>query len=334
MDYEDKISEELCRYQNMEEVHDLPASFHYVSCKYLQPLVQSYFGVSRFDQLVVRGIRQIAQKKPESDILVLSLGSGNCDYEINFAVVNELRCRIVCMELNPAMLERGRNAAAAKGVVHRFDFVPMNINDLHLSDHYDIIMANHALHHFVKLEHIFDEIHNAMAPESYFFVNDMIGRNGHMFWDNTLDFLNCLWRCLPQHMKYHHQLKCFFTEREQWDCSTEGFEGIRAQDILPLLDQKFKFIEFLPFFSMMNGIVDRGCGHNFDIEKPMDRAFLDWVYQLDEYCLREHLLKPTQMMATAVKKDSPRLARDGLFFNTPSEIYNLDDGKYRAYFPV
>jgi len=32
-----------------------------------------------------------------------------------------------------------------------------------------------------------------------------------------------------------------------WDCSKQGFEGIRAQDILPLLVKKFSFRSFLGF---------------------------------------------------------------------------------------
>lgn len=332
MDYQDKLLSELRRFQDLDQIHDLPDSFHYVSCKYLQPLVEAYFGVSRFDQLVVKGVRTIAQSKPESEIRVLSLGSGNCDYEINMASTARLRCRIVCMELNQTMLDRGLKLARSKGMVQAVEFVQADINTLQLPGRFDIIMANHALHHFVELEHILAEIERAMRPESFFFVNDMIGRNGHLFWDNTLDLVNRLWRSLPQDMKYHHQLKSFFVERKQWDCSTEGLEGVRAQDILPLLDQRLKFLEFLPFFSLMNGFIDRGCGHNFKVDRPMDRSFLDWAYSLDEYCLREHYLKPTQMMATLARTDSPRPVRKGLFFDTPVDIYHLDDDKYRHYF--
>jgi len=122
------------------------------------------------------------------------------------------------------MLERGRKMANEKSL-HNFEFINCDINDIQLNQEFDIIIAHHSLHHFVRLEHIFDEANKSMTEKSFFIISDMIGRNGHMFWDNTLELCNAIWSLFPKELKYNVQLKKYFEERIQWDCSTEGFEG-------------------------------------------------------------------------------------------------------------
>ena len=60
-----------------------------------------------------------------------------------------------------------------------------------------------------------------------------------MRWPEAYGVLSELWKELPETYKYNHQLKRLEIEYENWDCSTEGFEGIRSQDILPLLIETF-----------------------------------------------------------------------------------------------
>jgi hypothetical protein len=56
-----------------------------------------------------------------------------------------------------------------------------------------------------------------------------------------------IWETLPDSKKYNHQLKRLEREFVNWDCAKEGFEGVRAQDILPLLVERFDFEKFMAF---------------------------------------------------------------------------------------
>jgi hypothetical protein len=115
--------------------------------------------------------------------------------------------------------------------------------------------------------------------------------------------------------------------RLQVDPSGYGFEGIRAQDILPLLDARFAVQDFAPFWCLANRFVDRDFGHGFDLSDPADRAFLDYVARLDEYCCRERLLRPTQLFAAFRRKDAsvtPRLLH-GL---TPGDVCAVTDAAF------
>ena len=98
-----------------------------------------------------------------------------------------------------------------------------------------------------------------------------------------------------------------------WDCSNEGFEGIRAQDILPLCVDRFGFETFLAFANVVDPFIDRSFGHHFDANGAWDRDFIDRVHARDEAEIRAGRIKPTHMMAvmTNDRGATPRI-RDGL----------------------
>jgi hypothetical protein len=137
-----------------------------------------------------------------------------------------------------------------------------------------------------------------MNPVSRFLVNDMIGRNGHMRWPEALVILGPIWRSLPSRYKYNHQLHRQEDEFVNWDCSTEGFEGIRAEDILPLLLNRFDFETFVGFSNLSDPFVDRSFGHNFDVDDEMDRDLILKIGQLDDDLIDLGVLKPTKIIAS------------------------------------
>jgi hypothetical protein len=93
---------------------------------------------------------------------------------------------------------------------------------------------------------------------------------------------------------------------ENWDCSTEGFEGIRAQDIMPLLLERFEFELFLGFANIITVFVDRAFGHNFDPNRAWDRDFIGRVGAFDEAAIREWTLTPCQMFAVLTTYEPER----------------------------
>jgi SAM-dependent methyltransferase len=330
--YKSQISKEIETFEANTNVHDLPQSAHYANNKILAGLLQRNLGVNSFPGLILKYYKLLSSKDPGKPLEMASLGSGNCDFEVSLVADNKLNCVMTCYELNPAMLERGKALAESRGVDSKFRFVACDINALKLDRTYDIVIANHSLHHFVGLEHVFAEVHEHLHANSLFIVNDMIGRNGHMFWPEALDFVNRLWSMLPKPLKQNYQLEARFPQRVQWDCSNEGFEGVRAQDILPLLDQTFRFRDFAPFAPILNRFTDRDFGPNFRTEDPLHKAYLDLVCELDHYLSLNHLMRPTQLIGSMMRKDADIGEYRYIYFETPSAAYNLDESKFYAAF--
>lgn len=299
--YQARVAKEAEHFAQRADVHDLPAVFHYWSNKYLLP---------KFKEMNIRGVHEffadvITEKAPEkgqTKSVVVSIGCGNCDIEI--AVARELltsgfdRFQIECVDLIPEMLERGRAMAVAEGLEEYFTF---NCTDIISwspeSSETDVVIANQSLHHFVDLEVLFDKIKSALTPKGVFATMDVIGRNGHMRWPEAMEQIDLLWEEMPKRHRYNNLLCRFEEKYENWDCSVEGFEGIRAQDILPLLLERFNFKMFLGYGNLTDIFVDRAFGHNFNLENPQDLAFIDKVGKLDDELIESGELKPTHIVA-------------------------------------
>jgi hypothetical protein len=149
----------------------------------------------------------------------------------------------------------------------------------------------------VQLEHLFSSIRHGLKPEGTFLISDMIGRNGHMRWPEALELVQEFWQELPVSYRFNRLMKRLEVEYVNHDCSTDGFEGIRAQDILPLLTGQFSFEFFFPYGNIIFPFVDRAFGHNFDPAREWDRSFIDRVHESDEAHIVAGEITPTSMLA-------------------------------------
>ncbi len=304
--YEQKIRQEISNYKVVENVHDLPEIAHYVNNRYLAPKLAA-MGLKGFDDFYVTEIEKLAKTYPCETIEILSIGTGNCDLEVRLGQLLEKRgtanWRFHCLDLNPHMLERGKGHANESGLAAKFEFICTDINGWKAqSRQYHVVIANQSLHHFLELELLFGKISEALVDQGVFLTHDMIGRNGHMRWPEALDVVNVFWGVLEDRYKYNQQLRRQEPQFENWDCSQEGFEGIRAQDILPLLLRRFNFEFFLGFGNIVDIFIDRSFGHNFDRNSDKDRCFIDLVVAMDEHLIESGQIKPTHMLAAMTKR--------------------------------
>src|SRR5262249_816649 len=155
-------------------------------------------------------------------------------------------------------------AAREAGVVQYLNPLLKDFNLWEPQCEYDGVVAVHSLHHVTELEHLFDSIRKSLRQSGCFVISDMIGRNGHLRWPEPLEIVQEFWPYLPPSHRFNHQLLRYEATFEDWDCSTEGFEGVRAQDILPLLIERFHFEYFIPYGNVIDPFVERSFGHNFD----------------------------------------------------------------------
>lgn len=299
-DYRRRIAQEIVNFREVENVHDLPDIHHYWSNKYLKPKIEG-LGLERIEDLYRNYIVDMCRCNPTRLVSAVSFGSGNCDTEVALAqaVLDKSveNFRIDCLDLNPEMLRRGETLAGSKGVAGYLGFIEADINTWQFDERYDVAIANQSLHHFVELETLFDKIKSAIDPDGVFITHDMIGRNGHMRWPEALVAIHEIWRKMPDRYKYNGQLKRFEKEFDNWDCSKGSFEGIRAQDILPLLIENFHFEVFFAFTNLIDVFIDRSFGPNLDPGNPEDLAFVDRVACLDEKLLDKGLITPTHLVA-------------------------------------
>jgi hypothetical protein len=144
---------------------------------------------------------------------------------------------------------------------------------------------------------LFTRVKSYLKVGGAFLVSDMIGRNGHQRWPEALEIVQEFWRKLPPSYRFNRAVQRYEERYEDWDCSEESFEGIRSQDILPLLLEHFQFRLFIGFANVIDPFVDRAFGYNFDAKAPWDRRFIDQVHERDEKEILSGRVTPTHMLA-------------------------------------
>jgi SAM-dependent methyltransferase len=298
--YQSKLAEERRTFRDNVQVHDLPQIYHYWSNKYLLP-AHKPFGFTCPDSFFrLHVVKQLERAGPAT-VRVLSVGAGNCDTEVRLATTLKSAGHdnfvIECLDINEDMLERGRQLAFTEQVGAQILLTCADFNYWRPDHQYDVVIANQSLHHVVELESLFSLIKRILNADGVFLTSDMIGRNGHMRWPEALEIVDQFWQELPESYRYNLQLRRQEERFQNWDCSQSGFEGIRAQDVLPLLVQHFYFEDFFAFANVIDPFIDRSFGHHFDPHNDVDLNFIDRVHAADEDAMKSGKIKPTHMLA-------------------------------------
>lgn len=299
--YQRQVEAQIAQYADADDIHQNAPAALWMGDRFLVPRLRQVFGSDTVVGCYAACLSQAVERAGVAE--VVSLGSGDCSLEIKVAQAARERggspFRISCLELSPILIERARRAIRTAGVDDMVHVLPADLNrDLPLAQPVGAFMAHHSLHHIVALETLFGQIVEWLDPEGAFITMDVIGRNGHMRWPETLAIVRQIWPQLPDRLKWDHMFGRLDRWYENWDCSIEGFEGIRAQDILPLLIEfGFGFERFFATGGLTDVFYDRRFGPNFDLSNALDVQFLERVHSLEEDLLARGKVKPVIVYA-------------------------------------
>ena len=279
MNEQRRLSEESDRFCASGDSHDLPEIANWFSQNILSHELIKHTGSRSFQELVLQGIKNA--RKSNREFVLVSLGSGHGQIE------NEL------LEMVPSISPGNTHFYAidlfspndsvetqTNGHTYRLTRISQNLNKPTFPKNADMIIVHHALHHFVALEEIFESIYEILLANSgSLIIADMVGRNGHMRWPESLRAINRIWKALPEDKKFNNQFQKTWSTFENWDCSSEGFEGIRSEDITKILMKHFESDGSFFWGGVLDPFIDRGFGDNFD---PKNHKDLDTIKKLSQ----------------------------------------------------
>src|SRR5262249_21746091 len=154
-------------------------------------------GSNGLTEFFVDTLAKHCKQNPGATVRFISLGSGNCDFEIDIAAAlktaGHSNFTLECLELNESMLDRGRAGASRRGLSDHVGFVVGDFNEWKPMEEYDAIIAVQSLHHVLNLEGLFSSIRRCLRPSGDFVVSDIIGRNGHLRWPEALGIVHEFW---------------------------------------------------------------------------------------------------------------------------------------------
>ena len=299
--YNAKVRAELLAYNEVESVHELPLIHSYWAERFVLPLFADV-GAASIDDLWEQHIAQQCIRRAPQPARLVSLGAGNGEGDLplvaRLAERGLRNLEVILLELNPVMINRALDLAEHLGLRDRVHAKQADLNTWIADESTDVYLAVHSLHHVVELEHLYGEIARSIDPEGVLLVNDMIGRNGHVRWPEAGAMVQRIWRVAPERYRYNHYVAQIDVTYPDVDCSEKSFEGVRSQDVLPLLLDRFHPEAYVTFGNVIDPFVDRAYGRNFDPQNPEDTSFIDSVARLDEAAIDLGILTPTHLVAS------------------------------------
>jgi SAM-dependent methyltransferase len=225
--------------------------------------------------------------KGSQPLEVLSLGSGYCGHEIELARGMTRRYRLTCTDVNESVFEK------AKAVAHNerlsMEFRPADLNFIQIDPgRYDLIFAHAAIHHVINLENLFEQLAHGLRAQGVFHLTEVVGKNRKLIWESNERYANALLDLIPH--RYTHGIRLAVPE------DVDGMEGIRQEDIMPLLRQHFS-----PVFEYRHGAFMRFICTHGDLGPLLDprnseaRRYLDFLIDCDECAVRYGVLQPLEI---------------------------------------
>ncbi|MBV9826022.1 MAG: class I SAM-dependent methyltransferase [Alphaproteobacteria bacterium] len=224
---------------------------------------------------------------------LLSLGSGPGGIEIE-AIRNAPAASGLCLDINTELLHLGQERAATLGLQLLFEAADLNTLALPAAA-FDVVLCHASLHHVIELEHLAAQISRALTADGVFLTVDVVTRNGYLMWPETRQVVANIWKMLPARYRLNHTAyRAPLIDDEIWeaDTSASGMECARSEDILPIIDERFVAVQYVPYFSLCRRFFDTMYGPNYDLASPLDKAIVNWVWELDRYHLATGRLRP------------------------------------------
>ena len=311
--------------------------------EFLGPMVEQAFGAADLHSAYARTIAEAIARTGNPTVYSLGCGEGAEELTVlrRADALGLPPFRIIGLELSPITGARAMAAAAAAGMADRLVIENCDLNT-GLPGHAPIgaVMAHHTLHHIVGLEGLFDSIATRLEDEGSFVTFDMIGRNGHRRWPEVMGLIRRLWPMLPADRQYDHIFARPMPRFQDWDCAIQGFEGVRAQDILRLIAERFDAARFVAWGGLSETFLNYRTAPSFDPADATDRIFLSRIQQLESALLEARCTTPTEMAAEFRPRRS-RMRRDPLVrarflraVRQPGEVFpSLEEVAFASPYP-
>ena len=234
----------------------------------------------------------IAQKYfPEaSDLHALSLGCGTGGVELAWAKTGAFEC-IDAYDLSAPRINVAIKQAHAEGLEHVLNFQIGDVRTLTLPEAaYDVVILEHALHHFSPLAAILEKVDICLKPHGFLIVNEFVGPSRFQWTDRQLAAVNGVLALLPTR---YRTLPDGSLKKPVYRPSllrmllVDPSEAVESARIMPSLRKLFSIIELKPWGGTLLSLLFSEIGQNFPQADAASDAILQWCFEAEDLLLAE-----------------------------------------------
>jgi SAM-dependent methyltransferase len=257
---------------------------------------KSDVGISWFDsRMICRYINQCVSGNPQKDwldyikdqyfripaSLALTAGCGHGELE-RLILRRGIAEKIDGFDISLKAIERARALAEEEGFGGRIRYFHADANYLEkacLPDHYDVVIAAMALHHFAELEKSLDALNARLKPGGLFITNEFIGATRFQWTERQLEAANRFLACIPSDLKKNirspDQIKYHVIRPSvEYMKKHMAFESICSERIIPALEECFDIVERKNYGGTILHLLFEAIMGNFDEELNREHAVI------------------------------------------------------------
>jgi ubiquinone/menaquinone biosynthesis C-methylase UbiE len=307
--YDELVNEEIEHYSAIEVTKELTEGGTHAQkawAYYFEYLQRHLFHTSFHDEVV-------AHANSVSSPRLLSLGCGYGGQDLMIASRLSRPFEIIAIDLNSRLFAEAERRARSEDF--NIQFVPADMNFISIQPGaFDVIYAHASLHHALNLEHLFDQIYCGLKDNGRLVVLDIIGKTQVLFWKENVEFAARLIRNLP--FRYRPWVSKLFWRSVMFNpysviepysepAIQVGMEGIRQEEIEPLLQQRFTPVKLFKYNAYMRLIcTNPAIGPRLDPAQPRARAYLDKLIDLEMQQIENGNLRATELLGVFEKRVS------------------------------
>ena len=240
-------------------------------------------------QYLISYMTEQGYKLPVERCLTLGCGVGQLERELahhNFTLHHD------AYDVSDKALEEAI-IAASKEKLNHIHYEVRNINEIMLpADNYDVIFGFGSVHHFLKLEHIFNEVNKSLKKNGIFFLSEYIGPSFFQWSERQLEVINCLLKILPKRFKADVSNPSVYKEFYLRPTinevrSVDPSEACRSEEIVPLLNKYFDVVEIKETGGAILHSLLTNIAGNFKTDSEIDMKLLNAIFSIEDVLMAE-----------------------------------------------
>lgn len=206
---------------------------------------------------------------------------------------------------------RAAEAAEHLGVRGQFTVGDVNTRDLP-PNRFDLIFSCHSFHHFLNLEHIMEQVHEALTPQGFFILEEYVGPTQLQWTDHQMSLVRSCLALLPARLRTYRSGILKNEEARptpEQVVAVSPFESIRSSEILPLFNRYFKLVALRALGGTVQHLLYNGIIHNFLPDDEDAMRSMESLFRLEDALIDGELLPSDFMILVGKRRDSSPLRR-------------------------
>jgi ubiquinone/menaquinone biosynthesis C-methylase UbiE len=197
--------------------------------------------------------------------------------------------------------ERYRQVMSASG-----HFSVADVNKVMLPENtYDLVFSAHSFHHFLKLEHVMEQVSHALTERGLFILEEFVGPTQFQWTDLQMKYTKEILGSLPEFFRTFRDGRVKVAEGRptpEQVVAVSPFESIRSAEIWPLFQKYFEVVAVRNLGGTIQHLLYNGIVHNFDPKSEEAVRYVQKIYTYEDSLIDSGKLPSDFMLLVGRKR--------------------------------